>query len=110
MAKTIPARVISKIQSYENILISRYPPTVTFYKLSIGYNDPRDATRDSVPAGSVFTSDENPPDIDSTIYTNQGLTLTLTGDNKWFNVFGSNDSELGFAVQISTKGIVINKT
>jgi hypothetical protein len=106
--REIPERVLTKIQSYENVLITRYPPTIVFYKLSARYDSSKGASDDNVPISSMFTQESRIPNITGRIiYIDQNLKNPFNGTNGWFNVFESDGTELGFVIQIGTKGAVL---
>ncbi len=103
-------RIQDKINTYNNILLDRYPPNIPYYKLSIGHVKSGDAVSDTTPNSSIFTSDDSQPDIDSLIFTDITKTSRLNGGSLYYHVFASNGSDLLYIIQIDASGRVTFKS
>lgn len=105
-----PFRVQEKIRVYTNILLDRYPPSIPYYKLSIGYTKDSEAISDLTPNSSVYTRNDLAPDIGETIYIDGLKTSKFEGGDLYYHVFDSGGSDLLYIVQIDSGGIVTFKS
>ena len=108
MAK-YPVRIQSKIEKYTSALASRFPPSIAFYKLSIGYSKSDDARLDSTPVTVIYTSDDTTPTNGLIVYTDQTKKNTYDGSNLWHSVFDSSNASIGRLVRIDTGGNIISE-
>jgi hypothetical protein len=106
----LPGRVQTKKESYTTILTSRYPPNTPSWKLSTGYATSRDAELDTTPVTTVYSLDDAQPTTTSTLLTDSAKTLLFNGSSQWFHLFDSGGSSLNATLQITTKGVVVNRT
>ena len=106
----LPGRVQDKIDNYQTILVARYPPNIPSWKLSTGYATSRNAELDTTPVTNVYSLDDVLPTITSTLLTDSAKTLPFNGSSQWFHLFDSGGSSLNTTLQITTKGIVVNRT
>ncbi len=106
---TYPERIQLKIENYTSILVNRYPPSVAFYKLSIGYSKSGDAQLDSTPVTVIYTSDDTTPTTGLIVYTDQTKKNTYDGLNLWYSVFDSSNASIGRVVRIDTGGNIVGE-
>lgn len=104
-----PERIQLKIENYTSILVNRYPPSITFYKLSIGYPKSGDAELDSTPVTVIYTSDDTTPTEGLIVYTDQTKKNTYDGLNLWYNVFNSSNTTIRRVVRINSGGNIIGE-
>ena len=99
-------RIQDKINEYTNVLLNRYPPGITYYKISIGYTKKEDAVNDLTPNSSIFTMDDSPPILGSTLFIDSGKTSRFNGQNLYYHVFSSNGTDLTYIIGVDTGGKV----
>jgi hypothetical protein len=100
-------RIQSKISSYIRSLNSRFTSKTTFYQLSIGSTkSAQDAALDKTPVINIYTDNDSVPDIGVIIYIEPTKSDTFNGFSKYYNVFDSNDIELGIVITVNKSGIV----
>jgi hypothetical protein len=99
-------RIQDKMNEYTNILISRYPPNISYYKISIGYTIKEEAVSDLTPNSSIFTLDNSPPILGSTLFTDSVKKARFNGQNLYYHVFSSNGTDLDYIIGIDTGGKV----
>jgi hypothetical protein len=101
--------IIEKIASYNLILLDRYPPSFSYYKLSTGYADSKGANSSSDIVYAVYTTGGNQPEVGDRIYIDQASDLRFIPDGLlWYKVYDSSSSPLSL-IRISTRGDVSAK-
>jgi hypothetical protein len=105
----IPKNIQEKIDSYTSILLDRFSPSSSYFKLSSGYTKSSDAIADTTPLSSVFTSDDLQPDIGNFLFTNLSKDKGFNGGNLWYHVFSSSGSDLIYVILVESSGRVTNK-
>ena len=101
--------IIEKITSYNLILLDRYPPSFSYYKLSSGYVDPKGANSSSDIVYAVYTRGGNQPDVGDRTYIDQASDLTFRSNGLlWYKVYNSSSSPLSL-IRIDTRGDVTAK-
>jgi hypothetical protein len=106
----LPGRLQTKKENYTTILASRYPPNTPSWKLSAGYARSSDAELDTTPVTTVYSLDDFRPTNTSTLFTDSAKTSLFNGSSQWFHLFDSGGSSLNTTLQITTKGVVVNRT
>ena len=102
----IPENIQGRINAYLVNLINRFPPSVDYYKLSVGYSKPGDAVNDITPARVIFTQNDLQPILDSLLYTDSAKTARLDGRNLWYHVFDKTSADLKYIIQVTRNGVV----
>jgi hypothetical protein len=105
----LPERIQEKIQNYTNILTDRYPPSITFYRISIGYSKSTEAQADVNPSSIIYTTGDLTPTPGVIVYTDQSKKITFNGSNLWYNVFNSSSTRIGRVIRIDTSGNITNE-
>jgi hypothetical protein len=101
--------IIEKITSYNLILLDRYPPSFSYYKLSTGYVDFKAANSSSDIVYAVYTIGGNQPVIGTRTYIDQASELTFRSNGLlWYKVYDSSSSPLSL-IRIDTRGDVTDK-
>lgn len=101
--------ITQKIASYNLILLDRYPPSISYYKLSTGYVDFKEAQTSSDIVYAVYTIGRNQPNPGDRIYIDQASDLLFRSEGLWYKVYDSSSSPL-FLIRINERGEVIDKT
>ena len=102
----IPENISDLIRKYTLSLVTRFPPSVDFYELSVGYSKPAEAVNDITPAGVIFTQDDLQPILGSLLYTDSAKRALLDGRNVWYHVFNKTSADLKYIIQVTRNGVV----
>jgi len=105
----LPQRIQEKLQIYTNILTDRYPPSITFYKISTGYSKSTDAQNDVNPSTTIYTTGDLIPTPGVIVYADQVKKNTFNGSDLWYNVFDSSNTVIGRVIRIDTSGNITNE-
>jgi hypothetical protein len=105
----IPREAQEKMISYNFILNDRYPPSIPYTKLSAGYSKSSEAVSDTTPIYSLYTNDDEQPNISSAINIDQIKSIRYNGGDFWYHVFDSSSADSRYIILIDSRGIVTNK-
>jgi hypothetical protein len=103
----IPEIVQTKINSMKASLEAIYPP-YNLKRLSTGYASSQDAYNDTTINSYVYSDNLNDFTIGDTSYTDKTLSSTFNGGELWYHVFSEIQDDLGYAVQISGLGQIVD--
>ena len=102
-----PERIQNKILAYAVILSSRFPPSINYYRISVGYANSTNALNESTPTTIIYTIDDAEPIESGRIYIDQSKNNIFVGSSLYHHLFDSTGASLTKAIQISNKGFVL---
>ena len=103
----IPEIVQTKINSMKASLDTIYPP-YNLKRLSTGYASSQDAYNDTTINSYVYSDNLNDFTIGDTSYTDKTLLSPFNGGELWYHVFSEIQDDLGYAVQVSGVGQIVD--
>ena len=103
----IPEIVQTKINSMKASLEVIYPP-YNLKRLSTGYASSQDAYNDTTINSYVYSDNLNDFTIGDTSYTDKTLLSPFNGGELWYHVFSEIQDDLGYAVQVSGVGQIVD--